>query len=37
LGDELPELVDLLFVELDLESVLVGNLLFAVVADRGGI
>jgi hypothetical protein len=34
LGDELPELVDLLFAETDLEAVLVGDLLLAVVADR---
>ena len=37
LGDELPELVDLFFAELDLEAVLVRDLLLAVIADRGGI
>ena len=36
-GDELPELVDRLFAELDLEAVLVGDLLLAVIADRVGI
>ena len=36
-GDELPELVDLLFAELDLEAVLAGDLLLAVIADRVGI
>jgi hypothetical protein len=34
LGDELPEFVDFLFTELDLEAVLVGDLLLAVIADR---
>src|SRR5436305_8325421 len=36
-GDELPELVDLLFAELDLEAVLARDLLLAVIADRVGI
>jgi hypothetical protein len=37
LGDELPELVDLLFAEPDLEAVLIGDLLLAVIADQVGI